>query len=254
MEAIDFTWTQALMTAALGVLCGLLNVLAAGGSLIAVPFLIFLGLPANVANATNRVAILMQNVVSTATYKHEKMLDFKADTFALVPLVLGAMVGATLAVDIDEKLLRRVIAIILVAMFFLMMKNPASWQNTTHKRPRIKNVWLQRVMYFFIGVYGSFIQMGVGFFLLAMMVLGQGFDLLKANAVKVMCILTFTVVALVIFVTNGLVMWRVGLTLACGNMIGAWLAVKYSMRLGSNRMRYVLLAALVIAATYLFIS
>ena len=254
MAAIDFTWTQALMTAALGVLCGLLNVLAAGGSLIAVPFLIFLGLPANVANATNRVAILLQNIVSTGTYKHEKMLDFKTDSFALLPLALGGVVGAILAVDIDEQLLRKVIGVILVVMFFLMMQNPASWEHTAHKQGLITNKWVRRVIYFALGVYGGFIQMGIGFFLLAMLVLGQGFNLLKANAVKVLCILTFTIVALAMFSSNGLVAWHVGLALACGNMVGAWLGVKYSMRLGSRRMRYVLLAALAIAATYLFLS
>ena len=248
----DFTWPIALLTAALGVVCGTLNVLAAGGSLLAVPFLIFLGLPAPMANATNRVAILLQNTVSVGAYRHAGMVRVRRHWTLLLTMVVGGLLGALLATDVSEQLLNNVICAILVVMFFLMMHDPKRWESRG-MRLFANHPWLRYVAYFVVGAYGGFIQMGVGFFLLALLELGDGLDLLRANAVKVLCILAFTAVAIVVFACEGLIVWRVGLTLACGNMIGAWIGVKYSMRLGSARLRYVLLAALALSAIYLFL-
>lgn len=248
------TLTQALITILLGVAAGFINTFAGGGSMLVVPFLIFIGLPANVANATNRIAILLQNVVSVSSFKQKKILDFKTDYKLLIPVTLGSIVGALIAVDIDEAIFKKVIAGLLVIMFFMLLLNPDAWVKANADKAKMKQLWLRNLIFFFIGIYGGFIQIGIGFFLLAGLVLGCGYDLLKANAVKLFIVLFYTIIALAIFIYNDLVDFKVGLILACGNMLGAWLGVRFSVKWGAKYIRYFLLVILVIVAIRLYFS
>ena len=95
------TLLQATGLILLGIIAGFINTFAGGGSMLVVPFLIFLGLPANMANATNRVAIFLQEIVSTATFHQKKILDFKTDYPLLLPTTLGSIAGAFTAVDLS---------------------------------------------------------------------------------------------------------------------------------------------------------
>ena len=224
------TITEIIVTILLGTTAGFINTFAGGGSMLVVPFLIFIGLPANVANATNRIAILLQNVVSVGSFKQKKILDFKT----------------------DSKLL--LIAGLLIIMFFMLLLNPDAWVKANADKAKMKSPWLRNVIFFLLGIYGGFIQIGIGFFLLAGLVLGCGYDLLKANAIKLFIVLFYTIIALAIFIWNDLVDLKVGLILACGNMLGAWLGVRFSIKWGAKYIRYFLLVVLVIVAARLLFS
>lgn len=248
------TITEALITILLGMAAGFINTVGGGGSMLVVPFLIFIGLPANVANATNRIAILLQNVVSVGSFKQKKILDFKTDYKLLLPVALGSIVGALIAVDINEDVFKKVIAGLLIIMFFMLLLNPDAWVKANADKAKMKQPWLRNLIFFFIGIYGGFIQIGIGFFLLAGLVLGCGYDLLKANAIKLFIVLFYTIIALAIFIYNDLVNFKVGLILACGNMLGAWLGVHFSVKWGAKYIRYFLLVILVVVAIRLYFS
>lgn len=180
--------------------------------MLVVPFLIFIGLPANVANATNRIAILLQNVVSVSSFKQKKILNFKTDSKLLLPVALGSIAGAFIAVDINEEIFKKVIAGLLIIMFFMLLLKPDAWVKANADKAKMKSPWLRNVIFFLLGIYGGFIQIGIGFFLLAGLVLGCGYDLLKANAIKLFIVLFYTIIALAIFIWNDLVDFKVGLS------------------------------------------
>ena len=216
-----------------GFLAGFINTLAGSGSLVSLPMLIFAGLPATMANGTNRVAILLQNIVAVRGYRSHGMLDWRQALWLSVPAALGAIVGARIAVDLPEETMRRAIGTIMVLMLFVLLVNPKRWilgkPGQVRSRPGIKELGL----FFLIGIYGGFIQAGVGIFLLAGLVLGAGFDLVRANAIKVFIVLFFTVPALAVFVINNQVSWGWGLLLAVGNMSGAWAGTRFAARPGA---------------------
>ncbi len=244
-------WYYLLLVVLIGLFAGFMNTLAGGGSLLSLPLLIFLGLPANVANGTNRIAILLQNVVGVASFKQQKVLDQKTGLILGLPALIGAFIGAQLAADINEQLLEYIIAGVLIMMFFLVIFKPDKWikgDDRTNEKPGI----LKMIIFFFIGVYGGFIQAGVGFFLLAGLVLGAGFDLVKANALKVFIVLLYTPIALIVFMYNNQVDYTIGLTLAVGNMVGAYVASRLAVKKGAKFVRYILLFALVVMAAKLF--
>ncbi|MBW1944993.1 MAG: sulfite exporter TauE/SafE family protein, partial [Deltaproteobacteria bacterium] len=107
------------------------------------------------------------------------------------------------------------------------------------------------VIFFFIGAYGGFIQAGVGIFLLAGLVLGVGYDLVRANAVKVLIVLCFTAFAMVVFMINGQILWGMGLLLAVGNAGGGWLAAKLAIERGAGLVRWFLIAVVIVSAAKL---
>ena len=110
-----------------GVAGGFVNVLAGNGSLIMLPALIFAGLPANVANGTNSIGILLQNVVGVAGFQQQKKLDWRGGLWLSIPATLGSIVGAQIAVDINRTVFERVLAVAMIAMLVLMFLKPERW-------------------------------------------------------------------------------------------------------------------------------
>lgn len=231
-----------------GFVAGFINTLAGSGSLMTLPLLIFLGLPANVANGTNRIAILLQNIVAVGSFKKEKVINYKESLWLVVPAIIGSLVGARLAININEDIMRKTIGGLLIVMFFLILYKPDKWVKGQAGMVTEKPNVLRIIIFFFIGVYGGFIQAGVGFFLLSGLVLSAGFDLVKANAYKLLIVLAYTPFALAIFIFNDQVNYKWGLILACGNMLGAYIATKFAVNWGAKFVRYVLLVILFIAS------
>ncbi len=236
---------------AVGIFAGFINTMAGGGSTLTLPMLMLLGLPANVANGTNRVAILLQNIVGVSTFKQKKVLDFKTDYRLAIPAILGAIIGALIAVDINEELLKKIITGLMILMILIIVFKPDAWLKEQAGNISAKPSILQYGVFFLIGLYGGFIQLGVGFFLLAGLVMGCGFDLVKANAIKVFIVLIYTAFALGIFIYNDQVDWMSGLLLAIGNMAGAWLGVHFTVKGGAKYVRYVLIFALLLVTSKL---
>lgn len=229
-----------------GFLAGFINTLAGSGSLVSLPMLIFVGLPANVANGTNRIAILLQNVVGVRGFHAQGMMQWRHALWLSVPAALGAILGANIAVELPEQSMRRAIGVIMVLFLFVLLVNPKRWIHGKGGKVRERPDWKELLIFFLIGIYGGFIQAGVGIFLLAGLVLGAGFDLVRANAIKVFIVLFFTVPALFVFFLGGQVNWGWGLLLAVGNMSGAWVATRFSARPGAAIWVHRLLVAVVI--------
>ncbi|OFY45405.1 MAG: hypothetical protein A2X22_03415 [Bacteroidetes bacterium GWF2_49_14] len=231
-----------------GILVGFINTLAGSGSLISLPLLMYLGLPANVANGTNRVAILLQSLVGANSFRQKKIIRFQDGIWLAIPAVVGAVIGAFLAVDINELVMKRVIGGLMIVMFFLIAFKPEAWIEGKAEKIHARPGFWQTVIFFGIGLYGGFIQAGVGFFLLGGLVLGAGLDLVKANAMKNLIVFLYTPFALAVFIFNGQVDWLMGLTLAAGNMTGAWIAARLAIKHGARIVRIVLLVVIFVAA------
>lgn len=261
------------MTLALIALCGVfagaINTIAGGGSLIAIPVLIFAGLPANMANATNRVGVIVQSSVATVQFARADKLDSRATLRLLVPTSIGAIAGALLAVDIDEQLFRRVIGVAMLLMLMTILARPKRWLQGRERDPaeargdssdddsgappsswRRWSGW-RHLGFLAVGFYGGFLQAGVGVFLLSALVVFAGMDLVRANAAKVLLVALFTVPALGIYLYYDLVAWAPGLALAAGSSVGAWLGARMTVDWGPKFVRWVLIAVIVTSSTRL---
>jgi len=246
-------WYTYILIVVVGIVAGIVNTMAAGGSMLTLPVLMALGMPPNMANGTNRIAIFLQNVVGVSSFHREKVMDFPSGFKVGIPAAIGAIAGAFIAVNLNDQVMKLAIAGVMVVVFFLILLKPNRWINSHESHPPIP-YWLQVIIYFFVGIYGGFIQAGVGFFLLTSLVLASGFELVKSNALKLFVILLYTPVALLIFFLHGDVNLWIGLLLAAGNMFGAWLGIKIAVKWGAVVIRYFVLVAIVVAAAKLVLD
>jgi uncharacterized membrane protein YfcA len=244
-------WYLYLAVVAAGFGAGFINTLAGSGSLITLPLLIFLGLPANVANGTNRVGVLFQNVVAVNSFNRQKMLHVRGGLQLAAPAIVGSIIGAQIAVNLDEELMRRTIGALMVVMLAVILIRPRRWLEGRPEALKSRPGWGQMLIFFAIGIYGGFIQAGVGIFLLAGLVLSVGYDLVRANAVKVLIVLCFTISALAVFVLNDQVDWGVGFLLAIGNSVGGWVAARMAMERGATFVRWLLIGVVTVSAANL---
>ena len=242
------TVLQQLAVFAAGFGSGFLNVMAGGGSLLTLPLLIFLGLPVAVANGTNRVAILVQNAAALAAFRQQGQRGMREGLGWALATVPGAVAGAWLAVRVDERLFRVLLAGVLVlgvvGLLVPMGRGQVGEAGSWRRAAAL-------VACVGVGFYGGFVQAGVGFLL--MLVLHQivGLDLVRTNVHKVLIVLVFSLPALAIFVASGNVAWIAALVLSAGNALGAVVATRVAVRGGERPIRIVVGVTLLLMAVQL---
>jgi uncharacterized protein len=235
-----------------GILVGFVNTLAGGGTIISLSLLMALGLPPTVANGTNRIAVFFQTITSTQSFNKHKILDIKKGLWLGIPTTIGSIAGALLAVDVDEKLFKMAMVLIMFIMVFFLFYKPERW--LLGKRDLLsRKLDLKLVLIFtLIGFYGGFIHVGVGYFLIGALVLGLGYDLVKANALKVFIVLLYVPFSLLIFIINDQVYYLYGFIHAIGNVLGAYIASKYAIEKGANFVRWVIVIVVILTAFNVF--
>jgi len=238
---------------AIGGISGFLNVMAGGGSLLTLPLLIFLGLPAAEANGTNRVAILVQNFFALKAFRQHGVFPVKLALLCAIPALAGAYWGANLAVSIDDQTFKRLLAGIMVGVLVLMLVDPMKRLREKELEMTTGRRVLLAVTFFGVGIYGGFVQAAVGFLILTVLMM-FGLDLVRSNAIKVFVIFLFTVPALAVFAWHGEVNWLLGSALAVGNACGGRVASHMAIKKGHDWIRKFVSVVVVIFALKLFFS
>ncbi len=245
-------WSEIIILIIAGLMVGFINTLAGGGSIISLSILMMLGLPAPLANGTNRVAIAIQTLTATSSFKQQKVLPLRKSIYLSIPAVLGSLIGSWIAVDINEEIFEKAIGAIMLIMLIFILYKP---QKYLYGRAEIMEKplnWKIYLIFFFIGIYGGFIHMGIGYFLLMGIVLGAGFDLVKANAIKVFIVMIYTPFTLVVFLWNGLIEWKYGLIMAIGGVIGAFIASRLAVSKGVVFVKWVIVIVILITSGDMF--
>lgn len=235
-----------------GAAAGFLNVLAGGGSLITLPVLLLLGLPAAEANGTNRVGILVQNIVAVGSYRRAGRSDVRTGLTLAVFTLPGAVAGALLAIRISEAAFRTILGVVLLLSVGGLLR-PSSW----HARSPASSAGIgfpAALVLLGVGFYGGFIQAGVGFLFMLVLYRVLGHDLVTVNVHKVLIVLVYTVPAFLVFLLSGNVAWTAGLVLAGGNAVGAVVGAHVSIRGGDRVIRFVVAVALVLMAVRLLLD
>lgn len=214
-----------------GIFTGIINTLAGSGSLITLPiFIFFCGLPPTVANGTNRIGVLIQSLVGTWSFYRQGKLPLANLWPLLLASGLGAYAGSRIAADLDETLMNYTIGGLMVFMLAVLLVSPKRWLRETGQGGTRNRRPLTLVIFFLIGIYGGFIQAGVGIFLLAALVLMAGYSLVEANAIKLLAVLFFNLPALWVFWQNDQVHLGYGLLMAVFQSLGAWIGVRFAAR------------------------
>lgn len=279
---MDFLYSLILFV--IGAAAAFINVNAGGGSSLTLPALIFLGLDSATANGTNRIAVLLQNLSavsafhksqndsavawvsdsrrvrpapiaergeqSPATDKKEKYRQFNLSVKLSLLTLPGAVLGALIAVKIGDELFQKILAVIMIGITITIFL-PQQRNNSSLDDESKKLSLLTIISFLLIGFYGGFIQVGIGFLLMAVLQRAMKFSLILVNMHKVFIVLMLTIPALIIFIINGNVNWFWGISLALGNALGGWWAAKISIKKGDKFIKLILVIAVLIMAAKL---
>lgn len=210
-------------------LAGVINTFAGNGSVITLSLLTdLLGLPGNMANGTNRVGVILQSAASAAGFQRNKVIDFSRAKHILVLMMIGAIFGVYVVTKISNEQFLFVFRYLMVIMLVVVLVKPERWLQATklHNTP----VWISVPVFLSLGFYGGFIQMGMGIFFLAFLVLISKYSIVDANAIKTIIVFLYTCIILVIFAWKGLVDWKIGILLAVGQSLGGYLTALYGPR------------------------
>ena len=252
-----------LLLFAAGVVAGTINVLAGGGSFLTLPLLIFLGLPPTVANGTNRIAILVQNAGAVWSFDRHGVMDWSWIRRAALPALAGAGFGTWAAIRIGDASFQRILALLMAAFAVVILLDPLRGRLTRSARagggsggedtvrPRLSGAAFS-IAFFTAGMYGGFVQAGMGFFILALAML-SGLDLVKGNALKVLVVLVYTPLALALFAAAGKVDWGMGVALAGGNLLGGLLGTHLTVLKGHAWVKRVVVVMILVFAVKLWI-
>jgi uncharacterized membrane protein YfcA len=228
-----------------GAVAGFINVGAGGGSIITLPALIFLGLNGALANGTNRLGVLVQNLFATSSFRQQNVHEFRRSIFLSLFTLPGAVAGALLSMKLDDVWFQRILAVVMIGVVLSMIvaRSNGLQQNSTavHKR-----TWLVYPALFGIGFYGGFIQVGVGLLFMAALYHLSDMSLLHVNMHKVFVILVYTLPVLGVFIWTSNVEWGYGTVLAAGTALGAWWGAREAVKGGEKAIRYVLAVAVLL--------
>ena len=223
-----------------GLAAGTVNSIAGGGSLFTPPLLIFLGLPPTVANATNRIAVLSGGIGASETFRRSGLVPVAWLKLAAPPALSGAVLGTGAALIVPDLAFQRILSVVLVLAAGWLCWNPSRPPDAgRHFPPAGTARWISRAAFFLVGVYGGFIQAGVGFIVLTI-TSANGLDLIRGNAVKAPLVFLFTLATVVLFTYSGMINWGRGLALAAGQILGATFGVRLQILKGQDWVRHVL--------------
>ncbi|MBI9032992.1 MAG: sulfite exporter TauE/SafE family protein [Bacteroidales bacterium] len=235
-----------------GIAVGFINTLAGGATIISLSVLMFLGLPLNVANGTHRIAAAFQTMTSVSAFKREKVLDVKKGIAFGIPTIIGSIIGARIAIEINEAVFEKIVGVVMLLMIFLILYKPKYWLNPNVELMKKPVSILQIILFFILGLYGGFIYVGIGYFLLATIVLSAGYDLVKANAIKVLIVLMYVPFSLAVYIWGDMVNYEYGLILAVGQVVGAYIGAKTAVSKGAGFIRWIMIVFILFSVSQIF--
>jgi len=211
-------------------IAGCINTLAGSGSAITLAILTeVMGLPGNLANGTNRVGVIAQGSLSSYVFHRNGKLDVRKGLPIIIYVTIGSLVGVYVATIISNDQFKEVFKYLMILMLLVILVNPKRWLKQ-NENLKVLPAYIGIPIFLAVGFYGGFIQMGMGIFFLATLVLASRYSIITGNAIKGFTVAFYTIFVIGIFHYHGLIDWKAGSLLAIGQMIGGYLTAQFASR------------------------
>ena len=211
-----------------GFLCGFLNTVASSGSAVTLPLLVFMGLSPIIANATNRVPVVVAAFIATISFLRAKVIDWKIAIKILIPTVLGSIVGAEFVDTLPQENIKLLISVAVLLAFLLLFSGLKKiLQKEFEEVARVRLI--ENIILFLVGFWlGLIVLDGATYLLLALIVFVR-LPLVKANAYKNLVLFVTSAIALSVFARNGEVNWEIGGVMAVGAVLGGLIGARFAL-------------------------
>ncbi len=242
---------ESLLIILVGFAAAFLNTVGGGGSLFSVPILTFMGLPITSANATSRVALLFQNIFAVGGFRSKGIeLPWPYSLYLGITSLGGGLIGALLASHVADEVFKKIFVGVMIAAVAVIIYDP--FKSNGQEKLTPPRQWIGAVCFFFIGIYGGFVQAGIGFLIIAALSMVNNLSLVKSNYIKVFVAILYTAVSIAVFAYQGKIVWQTGFILAIGHALGGWYASRWSVDKGEVWIKRVMIVSVLAMAIKLW--
>jgi uncharacterized membrane protein YfcA len=250
-----YTYLEITILLLAGIITGIVNTAAGSGTIFSVGSMIFLDIPIELANITNRLGVFFQNIAGILSFKRFGNIKMSnLPLMAIIATFIGALVGAYFASEISTETLEFVALIVISIMILSTIIDLFRKQRVSSVSRGIDKMY-RPLIFILIGFYGGLIQIGIGILVLIGLRQTYNFDWNEANYIKLLIILIYTVPTLLFFVHKSMIVWLPGVCLAIGQVVGGyasgWL-FNFNFRL-RNAIPYLILVMLCATALKILI-
>lgn len=226
-------------------IAGFVDSIAGGGGLISLPAYLISGLPVHTCIATNKLSSSMGTTVATAKYARSGYIDWRLGVFCAAASLLGAALGANIALLIPESAFRLLMLVILplTALYVLHRKDLFSGENCK-TLPFARTLVLSCVIAFLLGLYDGFYGPGTGTFLILLLTRFAHMELHRANGITKVINLASNLSSLAVYLVNGQVLLPLGLCAGAFSVLGNTLGSRCFTRKGAAIARPIILLVL----------
>ncbi len=240
----------------IGLIAGAINTVAGGGSALTLPALIlFAGLPPSLANGTNRLGIFIQTIFAAFGFKSKGVSPFalgKKHSIAIgIMFLLGATLGARLAIDIADKLFSQILSVVMCLIVALTLFKPKATQKFTQHN-KLSAIF-QFLVFFFIGLYAGIIQAGTGLLIILSLSIFSELNLVKSNALKTILVFMASIGTITMFAYHNKINFHYAILLGSGNAIGGWLMSRWSVGKADKYIKFFMIGSVMIMAVKLWL-
>jgi Predicted permeases len=223
-------------------LAGFVDSIAGGGGLISLPAYLLAGLPAHYAIGTNKTAMSIGTFTAAAEYFKSGKIDLKVGILAAIGSFIGAAIGSSIALMIDDNILKIIMLAILPAVAaFLLVKRDFGLAVDSLKELNSRRIILSALLIgLVIGGYDGLIGPGTGTFLILAFSAFIGFDLIKSSGCAKVANLASNVASMIIFLANGKVLIFLAIPAAVFAVAGNYAGAKLAISGGNQYVRYVI--------------
>jgi uncharacterized membrane protein YfcA len=256
LQTPEFNFLNAVLLFGAALFAGVMNAVAGGGSFVSFPTLLFTGVPAVPANASNTVALWTGLVFSGGAFRRHINVPLRILAALVTASLLGGAIGAVLLLHTPAQTFMRVLPwLMLGATLLFIFGGRLTSPRTTASIHATGDATLLigTCLQFLVAIYGGYFGGGMGIVILAMLTAFGMVDIHQMNALKIVLSTAVNGIAVAIFIAHRAVYWRQALVMIGGAALGGYFGAHYSLRLPRGLVRRFVMAVGAGVTAYFFV-
>lgn len=244
MEFITITPEIIFILFCVGFAAGMVDSIAGGGGLIALPTLLFIGLPPQIALGTNKLQGSFGTFSAVINYTRKGQIAIRHGLAGIAFTLLGATFGAWLVQSLDATFIKPLIPFMLLFVFiYIVFAGNIGNKDTS---PKLRMNTFYALFGIGLGFYDGFFGPGTGSFWTVAFMFFAGFNMTKATGYTKLMNFTSNIAALFWFILGGNVVYSIGLTMGAGQMAGARIGSSLAIKNGTRLIRPIFLTVVLL--------
>jgi uncharacterized protein len=247
--------TQMIVIFCVSVFSSAFGTLVGGSSLVTIPLLILMGLPPHTALGTDRFGTVGIGAAGLYSFHRQGMVRYRLSFIVGIPCLIGAFIGANLALQISPELLKKCIVALTVILLIVVVANPRLGVGVATKRPITTGRYVFGLfLSLLVGIYGGFYGGGAATFLSYTMILVFRQTFLQSAANLKVGAIMVGVSSAATYAYHGAINLPLALAMFAGSCIGSYVSAHYSNRIGNVWIKRLFIGIVLIMAMKLLMD